>query len=337
MREPQNGLDAVALFAARAYNVARRYFAITVRAMATTEARMLGTKRRRLVTGAIAVVLILAVVGATVTVNTIDQQNRAAAAVVAQKEADRAEAQATAEAEAEQEAADAAALVEAKASAITDADEAVAKSAEVAAWADPAVLAEVEAARLTLIESGKGSDTGAVSRASFAVRVALDKIGTIEASQDRAYVAARAAAGQLASSAVYGRAYCSKLTTDYPLDTDLVAFRFLMNWSGVGEDLQAISVYCPQYQPVLDSLGSRFLDGKYAVGDASSLYGTSPRTIAAGTYAMGPTQDCYWERSTGAGGIIANDFIGNSVSGFTVSINVGEGFSASGCGTWTKQ
>lgn len=342
MREPHSGLDAAALVAARAYKVARRSVVTAVRAVVATEARLLGTKRRRLITAASAVALILAIVGTTATISTIDQQNTAAAAVVAQKKADLAEAKAAAEAEAAKEVADAEALADAKASSITVSDEAIAKAAAAATWADPAVLAEVEAARLALVESAKGSDAGAIQLASFAVHTALVKIGTIEASQDRAYTAARVAAGRTsygddASSAKAARTYCGQLDEFYAADVSKSVTRFLEHWTGVSEDTQAIAVYCPRYQPVIDALPSKVDDGKYAVGDVATPYGTTPRTIAAGTYAMGPVADCYWERSTGAGGIIDNDFVGNSVSGFTVSINSGEGFTARGCGVWVKQ
>jgi hypothetical protein len=77
----------------------------------------------------------------------------------------------------------------------------------------------------------------------------------------------------------------------------------------------------------------KFDDGAYTVGG-------SPGMIKPGTYQVsGPIRDCYWERSTPGGSIIANDFITNAPKGVTVTVRSGEGFTSNGCtednGPWT--
>jgi hypothetical protein len=47
-------------------------------------------------------------------------------------------------------------------------------------------------------------------------------------------------------------------------------------------------------------------------------------------------KDCYWSRNTGAGDIIANNFVGFAPDGVTVSVYPGEGFQSQRCGIWTK-
>lgn len=229
MREPESGLESAAKAAARAYKATRRGFNTARRGVVALESRTLGTKRRRFITGAVVVAFVVAVAGTTVAVGVVDEQNRAAAA---------------------KKAADAKALVDAKAMSITVSDEAMAKSAAAAEWADPAVLAEVEAARLVMVESAKGSDTGAIDKAASAVNAALDKIGTVEESQDRAYTAARAAAGWVDSDAEWaagqGRAYCKQLDDYYATNILGATSHFVGSWSHSSEDMQAIAVFCPQ-------------------------------------------------------------------------------------------
>ncbi|HEX9089668.1 MAG TPA: PASTA domain-containing protein [Arthrobacter sp.] len=56
-----------------------------------------------------------------------------------------------------------------------------------------------------------------------------------------------------------------------------------------------------------------------------------------GTYQTKPNmKDCYWSRTTGGGGIIANDFVGFAPAGVTVTVYPGEGFESTRCGVWTK-
>jgi hypothetical protein len=75
--------------------------------------------------------------------------------------------------------------------------------------------------------------------------------------------------------------------------------------------------------------GTPFPDGTYIVGT----------DLTAGTYRSPASAGCYWERLSGFGGtldqIIAND---GTDTGAIVTISASDkGFSASKCGTWTKQ
>lgn len=79
----------------------------------------------------------------------------------------------------------------------------------------------------------------------------------------------------------------------------------------------------------------RFDDGRYTVGN-------KPGLILPGRYRLrGPLANCYWERSTANGSIIANQFITNAPGGVTVSVRSGEGFTSQGCtaeegGKWER-
>ncbi|MGY0235950.1 hypothetical protein [Longispora urticae] len=98
-----------------------------------------------------------------------------------------------------------------------------------------------------------------------------------------------------------------------------------------------VQYVCPQHAPILAraKTGSyptagpltSFRDGTYVVG----------KIIAPGTYKTAPeAKDCYWERTTSGGGVIANDFVTFAPQGVTVTIRSGEGFVSEGCGAWTK-
>lgn len=61
------------------------------------------------------------------------------------------------------------------------------------------------------------------------------------------------------------------------------------------------------------------------------------KDMEPGTYRTKPgAKDCYWSRTTGSGGIIANDFVGFAPDGVTVTVYPGEGFQSERCGTWRK-
>lgn len=70
--------------------------------------------------------------------------------------------------------------------------------------------------------------------------------------------------------------------------------------------------------------------------DSGQSY-TVGKSIEPGTYGTRPgVKNCYWSRTTGAGDIIANDFIEFAPNGVTVTVYVGEGFTTNDCGVWTK-
>ncbi|GAA3531453.1 hypothetical protein GCM10022419_008190 [Nonomuraea rosea] len=90
----------------------------------------------------------------------------------------------------------------------------------------------------------------------------------------------------------------------------------------------AIKHLCPKYLPVWRKAAGGFTDGVYTVG----------KDIRAGTYRTTPGRltKCYWERSTGAGRIIDNQWVTNAPNGATVSVRRGEGFTSEGCGNWIR-
>jgi len=69
-------------------------------------------------------------------------------------------------------------------------------------------------------------------------------------------------------------------------------------------------------------------DGTYVIG----------QSMAPGTWSTKPSvRDCYWERTTGAGDIIDNNFVSFAPNGVTVTIRSSDGgFISRGCGVWHK-
>lgn len=68
-----------------------------------------------------------------------------------------------------------------------------------------------------------------------------------------------------------------------------------------------------------------FADGSFVVGD----------DVKPGTYRSSQKRhDCYWERASGSGETLANDFITFTAKGALVRLNNGESFTSKRCGTW---
>lgn len=127
-------------------------------------------------------------------------------------------------------------------------------------------------------------------------------------------------------SGAFGTAYllCAKLDTDY---TDKTVAR--MDWKKA--DAIGALALCPDaphaaaLQEVVNTV--KVSEGTYTVG----------KDIEPGTYRTRPgVKDCYWSRTNGGGGIIANDMVGFAPDGVTVTVYPGEGFESQRCGTWTK-
>lgn len=89
----------------------------------------------------------------------------------------------------------------------------------------------------------------------------------------------------------------------------------------------AIRHLCPKYLPLWRKAATAFDDGTYTVGE----------DLKPGTYRTArQVTDCYWERSTGGGQIIANNFVTFAPKGVTVTVRRGEGFTSNGCGIWVR-
>ena len=86
-----------------------------------------------------------------------------------------------------------------------------------------------------------------------------------------------------------------------------------------------VEVFCSQFVQHLEAALRGFSDGARTVG----------LDIEAGTYRTAArVSDCYWERTTENGSIIANDFVSYAPEGVIVTVNDGEGFVTSRCGGW---
>jgi hypothetical protein len=94
-------------------------------------------------------------------------------------------------------------------------------------------------------------------------------------------------------------------------------------------DHKAIRYLCSKYQRYVEMSKGAFSDGSYSV----------PGDIKPGTYhTFGPTSDCYWERATRNGDIIANNFVSNAPGGVVVTIRPGDGaFKSEGCDLWVRR
>ena len=117
---------------------------------------------------------------------------------------------------------------------------------------------------------------------------------------------------------------CAKISPDFP---DQFVAR--MDWRRA--DIEGALSVCPDapHAGVLrEALTAvKVFDGTKVVG----------KDMEPGTYRTKPgVKDCYWSRSTGGGGTIANDFVGFAPDGVTVTVYPGEGFESQRCGTWTK-
>lgn len=95
----------------------------------------------------------------------------------------------------------------------------------------------------------------------------------------------------------------------------------------------AVLIMCPDIPyakriKLLSELSYMPDDGEYDVGSE----------IAPGTWRTGkPMGDCYWERLSGGGDILANNFVSYARNGVTVTIYTSDAaFSTEGCGDWRR-
>lgn len=95
---------------------------------------------------------------------------------------------------------------------------------------------------------------------------------------------------------------------------------------------RAAAMICPT-APHAATLAGRG-DGSVFDSGGSRVVG---QTVPAGTYrSTSPAENCYWERTTGGGDTIANDFVTFAADGVTVELRDGEGFTSSDCGIWSR-
>ncbi|WP_353952496.1 hypothetical protein V6K52_03365 [Knoellia sp. S7-12] len=96
--------------------------------------------------------------------------------------------------------------------------------------------------------------------------------------------------------------------------------------------LAGAALVCPQAQhaKLMQSRaeGTTIDDGTYVVGDE----------MKPGTYRTAKgIRDCYWERTSGTGRTLDNDFVQFAPQGVSVRIRADDGgFVSRGCGTWTR-
>lgn len=151
--------------------------------------------------------------------------------------------------------------------------------------------------------------------------------------EDEAYTALAASRGKESIGGVQsginlGRTFCENLRANYAADPATSVGSLIEN--EFSRDPSAIEVFCPEFVPALRLAETGFYDGRYAVGVdiAAGTYTTIVTPGAAGV------SDCYWERTTGAGETIDNDFVSLAPQGVTVTVRDGEGFVSEGCGAW---
>ncbi|MCM3849992.1 PASTA domain-containing protein [Pseudonocardia sp. DR1-2] len=104
-----------------------------------------------------------------------------------------------------------------------------------------------------------------------------------------------------------------------------------------GDELRAYEIVlpmmCPEFVPALDLAKSGetgFDDGTYEIGRQLG-------SVAPGTFRLtGTADDCYWERTSAGGDIIANKFITHGTA-VTVTIRASDGsFTSQNCGDWER-
>jgi hypothetical protein len=204
-----------------------------------------------------------------------------------------------------------------------------------APWADLSNVAALTAARDLLRVALERKDGAEVERLVDAVTTAIPELGSLAQAQDRVFAAGLAAAGRPsdpaydAARAVEGRAWCTETMGQWSDPTQ--------QWKVIGELREstdvigpaATSAYCPEVQAVVDEVKAYLVSGNYRVGAGG---------IAPGTWSTrGAVEECYWERHTGNGDIIDNNFVTAAPDGVSVTVREGEGISMGArCGYWTK-
>ena len=127
--------------------------------------------------------------------------------------------------------------------------------------------------------------------------------------------------------------YCENLSNNNKSDEDLLATLIEYHSSHLGGiNYDYLDEGCPKYKKVAKQAESGVFDGTYTVGDEMDP-GTYQAMVTHGANGL---HNCYWERSTGSGDIIDNNFINFAPDGVTVTVKSGEGFTSENCGAWKK-
>lgn len=294
---------------------------------------MLARRKQVIIAGAVVVVVLAGSITGAVAYN--GEQTRLAA--IAAVEAD---AKATQDAFDANQAVDAKVLADARSEATAVLDTARTRQETSAAFAEPVAL-ELLGEAIAQLETDLDSGDAAKIRASLElVRQLFGNLGTAEDAQDRKYLAAREEAGESVedpeTSIRIGRRVCDLLHPYYASDPAKAVLNFVDNRSSL--DVNAITFYCPEYSPAVVAASTAVTDGNHIVAVTASPMGTYGSNIQQGIYRTKlKTSNCYWERTDGGGGTIANDFVSFAGDGITVTVYIGEGFVTDGCGTWTRQ
>lgn len=295
------------------------------------------TRKQRLAAGVIAGGLVLVIVGTTVTVNLVADAQRSAEIQAAEQERIAAnEAAAVEELDAEHENADE--LIQAEKAFVDSEPD----------WADPELFADLKNAYRDLIAANGRDDIKEIRDGITDFRVAKSKVGTEEeaiAAREAEAAAAEAkrfrdaviaAGGNPPSSqtdealVTNNQEWCTRLMNQVPSAPGVVIGELR---TAPAERHVAIQFFCPTLQELANQAQFAFADGNHVVGDAPGSNGA----IAAGVYrTFGAVSDCYWERHTGGGEILDNDFITHAPDGVQVTAYAGEGLSTQGCGLWMK-
>lgn len=297
--------------------------------------RVLGTRRKQIIAGGIALVLIGGFVGALAWSAQAAVDHKVAVAI-AQKNAD---AKAAAIAKAEEVRQTALDLKTAQESAVAALARSVNLAAEAASFAEVSALSAVKTAQnaLTALDSEGSTATADLRLATTTLNNAVSDLGTAADAEDRRYVAAMTAAGNTLSDDAgainSARDLCAGLVKDYS-DPSTAVDHFIGRQFVA--DVTVVTIYCPEYLSAVNAAAGMIPgDGGYAVAASASPFGTNPQVIAAGTYkTRGSVSDCYWEVNDSHGGIIRNNFTLSAPGGVTVQLRPGQGFTTQGCGSW---
>lgn len=192
-------------------------------------------------------------------------------------------------------------------------------------WANAVDLGALKVARDKLATAIDSRDGGSAIYQMRAIPDLMVALGTPETAQDKAYEE-RGKTAPFLMTAQAARAWCSDSVNRWNSDR-VAAISPLRGPFDAGKSA-AVDMFCPDLAVIKQVVDNMIEDGRRGVG---------PGGIPAGTWrTVKPVSNCYWERSTGNGDIIENNFINHAPDGATVTVNDGEGFTTQRCGFWER-